>query len=67
MLSGYHAGSLMRYYEYMDDPGIDILSEYNTCYWAVIAGFLCGKAAGQKVGPFGTGRLYRLADELPVI
>ena len=28
-------GSLMRYYEYMDYPGIDILSEYNTCYWAV--------------------------------
>lgn len=27
-------GSLMRFYEYMDYPGIDILSEGNQCYWA---------------------------------
>lgn len=27
-------GSLMRFYEYMDYPGIDILSENNKCYWA---------------------------------
>ena len=26
-------GSLMRFYEYMDYPGIDILSEGNRCYW----------------------------------
>lgn len=26
-------GSLMRYYEYMDYPGIDILAESNACYW----------------------------------
>lgn len=26
-------GSLMRYYEYMDYPGIDILGEGNACYW----------------------------------
>lgn len=26
-------GSLMRYYEYMDYPGIDILGESNACYW----------------------------------
>ena len=27
-------GSLMRFYEYMDYPGIDILAENNQCYWA---------------------------------
>lgn len=27
-------GSLMRFYEYMEYPGIDILSEGNKCYWA---------------------------------
>ncbi|WP_127583809.1 glycosyl hydrolase [Paenibacillus koleovorans] len=27
------SGSVMRYYEYMDDPGIDVLTEANRCYW----------------------------------
>ncbi len=27
-------GSLMRFYEYMGYPGIDILTEHNRCYWA---------------------------------
>ncbi|MFB9756294.1 glycosyl hydrolase [Paenibacillus hodogayensis] len=27
------SGSVMRYYEYMDDPGIDVLTEGNRCYW----------------------------------
>lgn len=26
-------GSLMRFYEYMDYPGIDLLGEQNKCYW----------------------------------
>lgn len=26
-------GSLMRFYEYMEYPGIDLLSEDNKCYW----------------------------------
>ena len=26
-------GSLMRFYEYMDYPGIDLLTEGNRCYW----------------------------------
>lgn len=26
-------GSLMRFYEYMEYPGIDLLSEDNECYW----------------------------------
>lgn len=27
-------GSLMRFYEYMDYPGMDLLAEDNKCYWA---------------------------------
>lgn len=27
-------GSLMRFYEYMDYPGMDLLGEFKTCYWA---------------------------------
>ncbi len=28
-------GSLMRFYEYMDYPGVDVLTEGNRCYWVV--------------------------------
>ena len=28
-------GSLMRFYEYMGAPGVDVLSEGNRCYWIV--------------------------------
>ncbi|MBQ7637340.1 MAG: hypothetical protein IJS90_00380 [Clostridia bacterium] len=28
-------GSLMRYYEYMGYPGVDVLTEHNRCYWIV--------------------------------
>lgn len=28
-------GSLMRFYEYMDIPGVDVLTEHNRCYWIV--------------------------------
>lgn len=28
-------GSLMRFYEYMDYPGVDVLAEGNRCYWIV--------------------------------
>ena len=27
-------GSLMRFYEYMEYPGIDLLAEHTQCYWA---------------------------------
>ena len=27
------SGSVMRYYEHMDEPGIDVLTEGNRCYW----------------------------------
>ena len=26
-------GSLMRFYEYMEYPGVDVLGEFNQCYW----------------------------------
>ena len=29
------SGSVMRYYEYMDLPGIDLLSEHNVSFWVV--------------------------------
>lgn len=28
-------GSLMRFYEYMDYPGVDVLTEENECWWIV--------------------------------
>ncbi|MCR5040464.1 MAG: hypothetical protein K6C36_00040 [Clostridia bacterium] len=28
-------GSLMRFYEYMGAPGVDVLTEHNRCYWIV--------------------------------
>lgn len=28
-------GSLMRYYEHMGIPGVDVLTEHNRCYWIV--------------------------------
>lgn len=28
-------GSLMRYYEHMGVPGVDVLTEHNRCYWIV--------------------------------
>lgn len=28
-------GSLMRFYQYMDVPGVDVLTEGNRCYWIV--------------------------------
>ncbi len=28
-------GSLMRFYEYMGYPGVDVLTEHNRCYWVV--------------------------------
>ncbi len=28
-------GSLMRFYEYMGYPGVDVLTEHNRCYWIV--------------------------------
>lgn len=41
-------GSLMRYYEYMDYPGIDILGEYNQCYWVATQISSVARQMGQK-------------------
>ena len=41
-------GSLMRFYEYMEYPGIDILGEYNQCYWAAKQVSSVARQLGKK-------------------
>lgn len=41
-------GSLMRYYEYMDYPGIDLLGEYKTCYWVATQINSTARQMGKK-------------------
>lgn len=48
-------GSLMRFYEYMDYPGIDILTEKNTCWWVVKQ---VDSVARQIGKPFVLSELY---------
>ena len=49
------SGSVMRYYEYMDYPGIDILSEHNRSYWVVKQ----AKSVANQLGkPFVLSELY---------
>ena len=49
------SGSMMRFYEYMDYPGIDNLSAHNGCYWAAIQ---CASVARQMGKPFVLSELY---------
>lgn len=49
------SGSMMRFYEYMDFPGIDNLTAHNNCYPAVIQ---CASAARQLGKPFVLSELY---------
>ena len=49
------SGSMMRFYEYMDYPGIDNLSAHNGCYWAAIQ---CASVARQQGKPFVLSELY---------
>lgn len=49
------SGSMMRFYEYMDYPGIDNLSAHNGCYWAAIQ---CSSVARQLKKPFVLSELY---------
>ena len=49
------SGSMMRFYEYMDYPGIDNLSAHNGCYWAAIQ---CASVARQLNKPFVLSELY---------
>lgn len=48
-------GSLMRFYEYMDYPGIDILTESNTCWWVAKQAV---SVARQLDKPFVLSELY---------
>jgi hypothetical protein len=48
-------GSLMRYYEYMDYPGVDVLSEGNRNYWIVKQ---LSSAARQLGKPWMLSELY---------
>lgn len=48
-------GSCMRYYEYMDYPGIDVLTEENNVYWAAVQ---CASVARQLGKKFVLSELY---------
>ncbi len=41
-------GSLMRFYEYMGAPGVDVLSEHNRCYWIVKQLSSAARQLGKK-------------------
>lgn len=41
-------GSLMRFYEYMHVPGVDVLSEGNRCYWIVKQIASAARQLGKK-------------------
>lgn len=41
-------GSLMRFYQYQGVPGVDVLSEYNTCYWIVKQLASASRQLGKK-------------------
>ncbi len=41
-------GSLMRFYEYMDCPGVDVLTEHNRCYWIVKQLASAARQLGKK-------------------
>ena len=48
-------GSLMRYYEHMGWPGVDVLTEHNRCYWIVKQ---LASAARQLGKPWLLSELY---------
>lgn len=41
-------GSLMRFYEYMGIPGVDVLTEHNRCYWIVKQLSSAARQLGKK-------------------
>ncbi|MDR3318231.1 MAG: hypothetical protein LBS99_02220 [Clostridiales bacterium] len=49
------SGSVMRFYEFMDYPGIDNLTLHNNCYHAVAA---CASVARQLNKPFVLSEMY---------
>ena len=42
------SGSMMRYYEYMEYPGIDFLGEHERCYWIAKQLSSAARQMGQK-------------------
>ena len=48
-------GSLMRFYEHMGIPGVDVLTEHNRCYWIVKQ---LASAARQLGKPWMLSELY---------
>lgn len=42
------AGSVMRFYEYMEYPGVDCLTEHNRCYWIVKQLSSAARQLGKK-------------------
>ena len=48
-------GSVQRYYEYMDYPGVDVLGENNRCYWVAKQ---LASVAKQLNKPFALSELY---------
>lgn len=42
-------GSVMRAYEYMDVPGVDVLMEHNYCFWIVKQLAVGRQTAGQAL------------------
>lgn len=49
------SGSMMRFYWYMDYPGMDNLSAHNSCYWVAIH---CASVARQFNKPFVLSEMY---------
>ncbi|GHU98032.1 hypothetical protein FACS1894211_01090 [Clostridia bacterium] len=49
------SGSVQRYYEYMDYPGIDVLTEGNRCFWVAKQVSSVAKQLGK---PFIVSELY---------
>ena len=57
-------GSLMRFYEYQHNPGVDMLTEHDNSYWVVKQLSSAARPVGQKMAAVGTVRLHRLAVQL---
>ena len=58
-------GSLMRCYEYLDEPGIDNLTAFNFTPWAVKQLESAARQFGKTKKAFGVVRRDGLADDVP--
>ena len=57
-------GSLMRFYEYMHYPGVDVLTEGNRSYWIVKQLSSAARQLGQQMAAVGAVRRHGLAARL---